>query len=121
MTGNDADYKRLFIDGDENFEPMKIAWLDIENDMDILIMGTQHAGINGPKSAFEMNFVLDHIMNNNRMVVIGSEMDITHRYLRKSLDKDYEASATRAIKIGRNETCSCGSGKKHKFCCLKRK
>ena len=26
----------------------------------------------------------------------------------------------RSKKIGRNEPCSCGSGKKHKKCCLKK-
>jgi len=27
----------------------------------------------------------------------------------------------KSVKIGRNEPCSCDSGKKYKFCCLKRR
>lgn len=30
-------------------------------------------------------------------------------------------AATKTKKIGRNDVCSCGSGKKYKFCCLNKK
>jgi len=40
---------------------------------------------------------------------------------RKSIKKDYNKSKTivKEKKIGRNEPCPCGSGKKYKRCCLK--
>ena len=38
---------------------------------------------------------------------------------RKQLYKESRSSSTvvKGAKIGRNEPCPCGSGKKHKFCC----
>ena len=36
------------------------------------------------------------------------------RYYKKEL---HQASSVRAVKVGRNEPCPCGSGKKYKKCC----
>ena len=37
--------------------------------------------------------------------------------MRSSLDKP-EVKEVRVFKVGRNELCPCGSGKKYKNCCL---
>lgn len=36
----------------------------------------------------------------------------------KDIPKEQAPSASKLIKIGRNDPCSCGSGKKYKKCCL---
>jgi uncharacterized protein YecA (UPF0149 family) len=37
---------------------------------------------------------------------------------RKEIERDYkESQIVRVEKVGRNEPCPCGSGKKHKKCC----
>lgn len=45
--------------------------------------------------------------------------EILHDDKRKSIRKDYLALHTRSVeKVGRNQPCPCGSGKKYKFCCM---
>ena len=39
--------------------------------------------------------------------------------LQRSEMQKRKAAPTRAVKVGRNEPCPCGSGKKHKKCCLR--
>jgi preprotein translocase subunit SecA len=47
--------------------------------------------------------------------------DILPEDLRNQIEKTYKSSKTivREDKIGRNDPCPCGSGKKHKKCCGK--
>lgn len=40
----------------------------------------------------------------------------------KNIDRDFsETDTVRKVKIGRNDPCPCGSGKKYKFCCMNKK
>lgn len=36
----------------------------------------------------------------------------------QKIEKEYGKSGTRSIKVGRNDPCPCGSGRKYKHCCL---
>ena len=40
--------------------------------------------------------------------------------LLRDMDREWEEPARR-VKIGRNEPCPCGSGKKYKYCCMNKK
>ncbi|OQK17613.1 hypothetical protein AU255_07030 [Methyloprofundus sedimenti] len=47
------------------------------------------------------------------------EMTERLKYLLGSVEPDYLESAVRSlVKVGRNDPCICGSGKKYKKCCL---
>ncbi len=76
----------------------------------------------------------DRISEDSRIILeqaIGALGDITPREeynglspaeyfmaLEKARDANNQTSEARTIKIGRNEPCPCGSGKKYKKCCM---
>ena len=63
---------------------------------------------------YEINFATDYEVNAHvKFIEIGSEDSLK--------DSESECQSTRKIKhkLGRNEPCPCGSGKKYKKCCLK--
>lgn len=46
--------------------------------------------------------------------------DVLTKEKRKSIKKEYDKTKTvvKEVKVGRNDPCPCGSGKKYKKCCL---
>lgn len=51
----------------------------------------------------------NHIMTETSGDTVALPIDMVHRI--------YELNVTFSIKVGRNELCPCGSGKKYKRCC----
>jgi len=56
--------------------------------------------------------------NNNWQVIVGIEPDKPEDISDIERLLNPPKQVTKAITIGRNEPCPCGSGKKYKHCCL---
>ncbi len=79
------------------------------------------------ESDTELDFVIDYEKLYYNMMEakadwlynLGSWDEILDEARRKEIRKTYLANHTRTVKkVGRNQPCPCGSGKKYKFCCM---
>lgn len=99
-----------FLDGinESLTESLDIATLETESDIDI--------DIDYEKLLFNM-----HAAKADWLYEMDEWADIFDEDKRKEIRKAYMTSKTvvKAPKIGRNEPCPCGSGKKYKKCCGK--
>ncbi len=55
------------------------------------------------------------------VLVHAKLLKLTNRVLPSIAPSEYRVDGKRLNKIGRNETCPCGSGKKYKKCCMKKR
>jgi tetratricopeptide (TPR) repeat protein len=78
---------------------------DLEKAYEILDEGLLHPGLRDRRDVLE------------RGIEYGeqSENDAKVKYYKREFHK---ISSARVVKVGRNEPCPCGSGKKYKKCCL---
>ncbi len=59
-------------------------------------------------------------MNKVKQVLKNSEaIKQVQKLMNKNLNPNNNRDVKRSEKVGRNEPCTCGSGKKYKKCCLK--
>jgi len=104
------EYLMGFIDGIS--ESLK-ADLDIESiDVDTNVK----IDIDWEKLYYNMVAVEAHWLYN-----LPGWQDVLAEDTRKEIQKSYKASKTvvKEVKVGRNDPCTCGSGKKYKKCCGK--
>lgn len=131
----DDFHKKLFLEGDAHFTPIRMAYdietegLGFKNEEPIFILGAKTAS--NPKSQLHIDILMDRLKNSGLDTVFETDSKtMKERYDAMhpmpsgdahfdTLPKDHKNAMI--VKIGRNDKCGCGSGKKHKFCCLKRK
>lgn len=58
------------------------------------------------------------MINNNQEKEVNIEEVIYNVYQMENIEQIQESKQVNLKKIGRNEPCPCGSGKKYKKCCL---
>lgn len=99
-----------FIDGISESLKKDINLDEIEENTDITI------DIDWEKLYYNMVAVEAHWLYN----LPGWE-NILDKSKRKEIEKSYKSTKTvvKEVKVGRNEPCTCGSGKKYKKCCGK--
>jgi preprotein translocase subunit SecA len=99
-----------FIDGISDSLKSEVNLEGIEEDTNIKL------DIDWEKLYYNMVHVEAHWLYN-----LDGWKDILPQDLRNQIEKTYKSSKTivREDKVGRNDPCPCGSGKKHKKCCGK--
>jgi len=105
-----VEYFMGFIDGISESLKTEVNLEEIQEDTDIKL------DIDWEKLYYNMVQVEAHWLYN-----LDGWKDILPEDLRKQIEKEYKASKTivKENKVGRNDPCPCGSGKKHKKCCGK--
>lgn len=133
---DDDFHKKLFLEGDPHFKPIKMSY-DIETEglgfkagEPIFLLGAKTTS--NPKSQLHIDLLMKFLNSGIDAVFESNPGTMKKRYdamhpmpsgdiVIDSLPKDHKNHVINEIKIGRNDKCGCGSGKKFKFCCLKRK
>ena len=82
----------------------------INNSANIMDVATVNPTDAEAKQLKEMNNAV--AINGSSVVNASDYINYLRMMRKKSLVREY-------AKIGRNELCPCGSGKKYKYCCLK--
>jgi len=87
-------------------------------------MDTSDGRIFAPEQMGILKKIFDNQLNGNALESAFRELNIAKKDLPKKEDlKEMQISPTKkqmkTRKVGRNDPCPCGSGKKFKKCCLK--